>query len=52
MDITAPIYTDAEKSTAWDEYRAEQQAALDRMARQREARLSAGQPVRMKNRGG
>jgi hypothetical protein len=45
-------HTQAGKSTAWEEYRAEQQAALDRMTRQREARLSAGQLVRMKNRAG
>ena len=45
-------HTEAGKSTAWDEYRAEQQAALDRMTRQREARLSAGQLVKMKNRSG
>lgn len=35
------VRPEGEKSDAWEEYRAEQQARLDRMARQREARLKA-----------
>ena len=43
--------TEGEWSDAWEEYRAEQQAIRERMARQREARLSATGALKKKNAG-
>jgi hypothetical protein len=43
------VHTEEEKTSAWDEYRAEQIAILERMARQRAARLSATALIRRKN---
>ncbi len=44
------VKTDGQKQGAIEEYRAEHEAALNRMAKQRAAPLSAGELVRMKNR--
>jgi hypothetical protein len=53
--MTAPkatsLRTDQERENAWDQYRAEQQEILDRMARQREARLSATSALEKKSAG-
>jgi hypothetical protein len=45
------VKTEGERSDAWDEYRLEQEAIRDRMARQREARLSATAALKKKNAG-
>jgi hypothetical protein len=44
--------TDTQRQLALEDNEAERQAAIDRMAEQRKARMSAGELVRMKNRGG
>jgi hypothetical protein len=36
------VRTDAGKASGWEDYQAERQEALDRMARQRADRLSSG----------
>jgi hypothetical protein len=46
------VHSGAERAFGWSEYQAEQQATLDRMAKQRAARMSALDLVRMKNRPG
>ena len=45
------VKTEGERSDAWEEYQAEQAATRDRMARQREARLSATAAAKWKNAG-
>ena len=51
--MTAPkptsVRTETERSAALDEYRAEHQAAVERMAEQRKARLSAAALLKIKN---
>lgn len=44
--------TESQLSLALEDNEAEREVALERMARQREARLSAGQLLSMKNRSG
>ena len=44
------VHTEGERSDAREEYRAEQEAVRERMARQRQARLSAQQLISRKNR--
>ena len=51
--MTAPkpksVRTETERSAALDEYRAEHQTAVERMAEQRKLRLSAAERIRRKN---
>ena len=50
--MTAPkptsVRTETERSAALDEYRAEHQAAVERMAEQRKSRLSAAALLKIK----
>jgi hypothetical protein len=45
------VHSDDQKSDAWEEYRAEQQAVRERMAEQRANRLNALAAVKLKNGG-
>ncbi len=45
------VKTDGERSDAWEEYRAEQQAVIDRMAEQRRHRLNAAELLKIKKGG-
>ena len=45
------VKTDAQRSLALEDDHAEKEAALARMVEQRQARLSAAELVRLKNRG-